>query len=82
MLVLLFLCAIHGSHGGESEEQTCLPDYDDVLFFLISPPFPFPRPYMCINSASQGYHIASSTAVTSHCYAEFFYAVAWNNNQR
>jgi len=37
MLVLLFLCAIHGSHGGESEEQTCLPDYDDVLFFLISP---------------------------------------------
>jgi len=37
MLVLLFLCAIRGSHGGESEEQTCLPDYDDVLFFLILP---------------------------------------------
>ena len=38
MLVLLFLCAFHGSHGSESEEQTCLSDYDDVLLFLISPP--------------------------------------------
>jgi len=27
---------------------------------------------MCINSASQGYRIASSTAVTSQCYTEFF----------
>jgi len=27
---------------------------------------------MCINSARQGYRIASSTAVTSQCYAEFF----------
>ena len=43
-----------------------------VWFFLISPPFPFPRPYMCINSASQGYRIGSSTAVTSQCYTDFF----------
>jgi len=71
MLVLLFLCAIHGSHGGESEEQTCRPDYD-VLFFLISPPpSPF-RVHTCINKASQGYRIASRTAVTSQCYTEFF----------
>ena len=41
-----------------------------VLSYL--PPFPFPCPYMCINSASQSYRIASSTAVTSLCYTEFF----------
>ena len=40
--------------------------------FLSPPPFSFPRRYMCINSASQGYRIASSTAVTSQCYGEFF----------
>jgi len=51
-----------------------------VLSYL--PPFPFPRPYMCINSTSQGYRIASGTAVTSQCYAAFFYVVAWNNNER
>ena len=44
-----------------------------VWFFLISPPFPFPNPYMCINSASRGYRIASRTAVTSQCYTDFFF---------
>ena len=41
-----------------------------VLSYL--PPLRFTRPYMCINRASQGYRIASSTAVTSQSYTEFF----------
>ena len=58
---VISVCHSWGLTAVNLKKQTCLSDYDDVLFFLISPPFPFPRPYMCINSASQSYRIASRT---------------------